>query len=102
MRGVLILVSIFYLYVLSQYNIQSFNHWTSENWFIHPYDGGCCVFGQLMAFLTILLLLILLSLGITRGWIYVALSLGWLILPVSMNNAWLSFYSIPLAILWLF
>lgn len=103
-----ILVSIFYLLKISQYNLYDFNtiH-KSTNWFIHPYNGGVCIFGQLMALLTSILLCCILCIALyikTYHWnkyVLYILAFSWVVFPFLMNNNWLSIMSIPLAILWI-
>jgi hypothetical protein len=101
---IIILLSIIYLYNLSQYNLHSFNTWhKTDNWFLHPVDGGCCVFGQFMALLTSITLVIITIINIK--WLpqllYI-LIIGWLLLPLLMNNSWITIWCIPLSILWIF
>ena len=92
-------LSIFYLYQISQYNICSFNNiHTSKDWFLHPSNGGVCIFGQVMAILTCMLLVILLL--YPKKIILYGLAFLWVIIPYLMNNSWLSLMCIPLAITW--
>ena len=100
-----IFISIIYLILLSQYNLHDFNTiGKSDNWFLHPYNGGCCIFGQIMAFLTCFVLILILCTPFVNKYIiyflYI-LSISWLLLPYCMNNEWLSLCSIPLAIIWI-
>ena len=102
-----ILLSIIYLFQMSQYNLHDFNtiH-TSTNWFLHPYNGGVCIFGQLMALLTSILLSGIQCIALymkTYHWmkyILYVLAFSWIVFPFFMNNSWLGITSIPLAIIW--
>ena len=97
-----IFVSILYLWWISQYNLRKYNDIRyATNWFLHPYDGGVCVFGQVMAWLTCVVLLTLCYLRIYPITIFLFLSLSWLFLPALMNNEWLSIASIPLCLIWI-
>jgi len=87
---------------MTQYNLQDCNTiGISDDWFVHPWNGGCCIFGQLMALVTCL---ILLQVGVSKSdsyrWILPTLGLGWVILPRLMNNDWITYTCIPLALLW--
>ena len=104
-----ILLSIFYLYQISKYNLCKFNNIrTSTNWFLHPSNGGVCVFGQIMALLTSILLFIIIGIviytnkvhSITVIILYI-LSFLWIVGSFTMNNNWLSIMCIPLAIVWI-
>ena len=95
--------SIFYLLVVCSYNLQSFNTiTTSSNWFLHPSDGGSCIFGQLMAVVTcsVLLFCHISSYNMNRDMLRF-ISLGWIVIPYMMNNEWLSIQCFPLCLLWL-
>ena len=104
-----ILLSIFYLYQISQYNLCSFNTIrTSTNWFLHPSNGGVCVFGQIMALLTSILLFIMIATVLYTNKIHYLiviilyiLSLLWIVGSCIMNNNWLGIRCIPLAIVWI-
>jgi hypothetical protein len=101
MIEIALIVSIIYLYLLSQYNVQEFNSIdTSSDWFLHPFDGGCCIFGQVMIYLTCMLLLILLVTDRLSSSLLLTLAFLWVTLPYFMNNTWLSVWCIPVAIVW--
>jgi hypothetical protein len=103
-----ILLSIVYLFLLSQYNLCSFNSIsTSSNWFIHPSNGGVCIFGQIMVFLTCILLIVIVGIVMYSNILYdsiriilVVLSFMWVAGSYFMNNNWLGERCIPVAILW--
>jgi hypothetical protein len=96
-----VILSIIYLYLLSQYNVHDFNTLgTSNDWFLHPYDGGCCIFGQIMAYLTCILLLLLLLTNTLSSSLLLTLAFLWVTIPYFMNNTWLSVWCIPVSILW--
>lgn len=104
-----ILLSILYLYIISQYNLCTFNTVsTADNWFIHPSNGGVCIFGQFMALLTCILLFSILCFVRYTNKMYdliiiilYLLSILWVFGSYFMNNSWLSFMCIPLAIVWI-
>jgi hypothetical protein len=102
---IIIWLSIIYLFFISQYNLHDFNTiGYSSNWFLHPENGGCCIFGQIMAFLTIFLLLFIIyqpEYLPTKRILYI-LSISWIILPFLMNNTWLSIACLPLGIAWIY
>ena len=101
MIEIAVIVSIIYLYLLGQYNLQDFTTiGTSSDWFLHPYDGGCCIFGQIMIYLTCLLLIILLVTNTLSSSLFITLAFLWVTIPYLMNNAWLSIWCIPVAIVW--
>lgn len=103
MKPSILLYSMFYLLVVCTYNLQTFNTiTTSSNWFVHPIDGGCCVFGQFMAVLTCLFLLYSqysCNYKINQYLLGIVL-LGWMFIPHLMNNDWLSIQCLPLCLLW--
>ena len=101
LEKILILISILYLCYISCYNLNDFNNiCVATNWFIHPSNGGVCVFGQIMIWLTCLLLLYF-YLNEYPKWILLFLSISWIVFPYLMNNEWLSIVCIPLAFIWI-
>ncbi len=103
------LITILYLCGISQYNICECNNiHTTNNWFIHPSNGGMCVFGQIMAFITCIVCIILCMILYTlKAYtliivILYLLSILWVFGSYFMNNSWLSIICIPLAIIWIF
>jgi len=91
-------ISILYLIQMTRYRLYDYNSFESENWFIHP-EQGSCVFGQLMAILTCLLIVILFF--YPNSYLLILLSILWCTIPYLMNNTWLSIWSFPLALIWL-
>jgi hypothetical protein len=109
MIAILFLCSILYLCGISQYNICNCNNIrTANSWFIHPSNGGTCIFGQILSFITCILCIILCIIFYiyqTHMLIIVilyVLSILWVFGSYFMNNSWLSIRCIPLAILWIF
>jgi hypothetical protein len=99
-----IILSIIYLYVMcTSYRYDYNTIGVSDNWFLHPEHGGSCVFGQLMAFVSSIILL-----GCIYFYTYLPvptllylLAFGWTVGSYFMNNSWLAVVSIPLALLWI-